>query len=236
MVMPVPGHSIATDYGKKNSRLWPTCGYHTGIDLPAPVGTKVVAARPGITVHVNYGSAFGSHQLAVKCSDGSLDFYAHMSARVGHGVHVNAGDKVGEVGGEGHVTGPHLHFERHKTANGWRCSNIANPHASVDWQPQGTAGAAPQRHGGHYLQGGKVYASKMHLGQMDSDSVKNVQIALRNHDPRITLPVTGNYLDTTKAEVEKFQRARGWRGAQADGIVGPSTAGALELVWIDDTD
>jgi peptidoglycan hydrolase-like protein with peptidoglycan-binding domain len=97
-------------------------------------------------------------------------------------------------------------------------------------------GSDAHRHGGRYLQDGKVYASKMHYGQMDSDSVKNVQIALRNHDPRITLPVTGNYLDMTKAEVEKFQKARGWRGAQADGIVGPSTAAALELVWIDDTD
>ena len=141
MVVPVPSSSITTPYGRRGP-YW-SCnedangnGIHTGADFAASSGTKVVAARPGTLVHCNHGSAFGSHQVEVRCDDGTRDFYAHMRQRRGEGP-IGAGEKVGEVGSEGNVTGPHLHFERHATSTGgWSCAVVRDPHPSIAWEEE----------------------------------------------------------------------------------------------------
>ena len=104
MVNPVPGFSVGTAFHARGPH-WKTCdvehgeGLHTGVDIPAPVGTQVVAARKGVTAHVDYGTeSFGPNQLTVQCSDGTEDFYAHMSSRIGAGIQVDAGDQIGAVG------------------------------------------------------------------------------------------------------------------------------------------
>ena len=95
----------------------------------------MVAARPGTVRHVNHGSAFGAHQIEVVAADGSADFYAHMRQRAAPGATVGAGGKVGEVGAEGNVTGPHLHFERHAPGHsGWSCSIHRDPMPSHNWE------------------------------------------------------------------------------------------------------
>ena len=135
---PVPGHDVDTPYGRRGP--WWSCdqnshgeGIHTGADYAAPAGARVVAARPGNLVHDHYGSAFGSHQVAVLAGDGTRDFYAHLRTRVPPG-RVQAGDKVGEVGSEGNATGPHLHFERHATETaGWSCEIVRDPRPSIEW-------------------------------------------------------------------------------------------------------
>jgi murein DD-endopeptidase MepM/ murein hydrolase activator NlpD len=139
---PVPDHpGVDTPYGRRGP-YW-SCdrdshgnGIHTGADFQAPVGAKVVAARPGKVVHSSHGSAFGSHQVDVVCDDGTRDFYAHMRSWAPEGK-VQAGDKVGEVGTEGNTTGPHLHFERHATTTGgWSCSVVRDPQPSIDWEEE----------------------------------------------------------------------------------------------------
>jgi murein DD-endopeptidase MepM/ murein hydrolase activator NlpD len=139
---PVPDSPfVDTPYGRRGP-YW-SCdrdshgdGIHTGADFGAPTGTRVVAARPGQLVHCDHGSAFGSHQVEIRCEDGTRDFYAHMRTRAKEG-HVQAGDKVGEVGAEGNVTGPHLHFERHATTTGgWSCGVVRDPQPSIDWEDQ----------------------------------------------------------------------------------------------------
>ena len=84
MVTPVPDYpDVDTPYGRRGP-YW-SCdedshgnGTHTGADFGAPVGANVVAARPGRLVWTNHGSAFGNHQVEVRCNDGTRDFYAHM--------------------------------------------------------------------------------------------------------------------------------------------------------------
>lgn len=137
---PVPDHpGVDTPYGRRGKH-W-SCsrdangnGIHTGVDYAAPTGATVVAARPGTLVHCNYGSAFGRYQVAIRCADGTRDFYAHMRTRRAAGP-VRAGEKIGEVGTEGNTTGPHLHFERHATTTGgWSCAVVRNPQPSIDWE------------------------------------------------------------------------------------------------------
>lgn len=201
MVNPVPGHEVGTPFGKRGP-LW-SCdeingeGKHTGVDFPAPTGTKVVAARAGVTAHVNFGGAFGTRQLVVRCDDGTEDFYAHMSARVGAGKAVQAGDKVGEVGESGNTSGPHLHFERHSPQGPpWSCGIIVNPSSSLR---EGAAALPGQR--------AQIRLSKLRFGVMDAGAVRRLQRALNRHrdadDP--VLPVSGNYLDLTDVAVRMCQ-------------------------------
>ncbi len=144
MVTPVPDHpTVDTPYGRRGP-YW-SCdrnaagdGIHTGADYAAPAGATVVAARPGNLVHCHHGSAFGSHQVEVRCEDGTRDFYAHMRKRIPAG-NVDAGQRIGEVGAEGNATGPHLHFERHATTTGgWSCSVVRDPAPSIEWEDEMT--------------------------------------------------------------------------------------------------
>jgi hypothetical protein len=173
-MIPVPGASIGTPYGKRGP-YW-SCspdaaghGKHTGVDYPAAAGSAVVAARAGTVHHCHHGDAFGAHQIEITPGDGTRDFYAHMSRRVGNGVKVSAGEWVGDVGSEGNATGPHLHFERHTVASGgWSCAIITDPKPSID-------------HGGDWRASGDVYVSKLHKGQQDSDSVARLRYRLEHH-------------------------------------------------------
>jgi hypothetical protein len=213
-VWPVTGKPITTPYGRRG-KSW-SCnanssgGIHTGADIAAPAGTPVLAMRPGKVRHVNFGSSFGTKQVAITGPDGTVDFYAHMRSRVSAGTKVDAGDKIGEVGSEGNATGPHLHLERHANTGGWSCSNHRDPAASLA-----------------YVGPGEVYLSKLRYGQRDSDSVARLQDALNRHPLTggRTLPVTGNYLDQTDAEVRLCQQQHGYGNDPAGAsYVGPRQA------------
>jgi murein DD-endopeptidase MepM/ murein hydrolase activator NlpD len=98
---------------------------HTGVDIPVPTSTPVLAAASGRVVWAGYGLYYGENKpddpygLAVTIRH---DFgyqgqrlytvYAHMERiLVVTGQIVQAGEKIGLVGTTGLTTGPHLHFE-----------------------------------------------------------------------------------------------------------------------------
>jgi hypothetical protein len=111
----------------------------------------------------------------------------------------------------------------------------------IDWCPSGAlpvqqAAVASQGGGavaGGYRQDRKVYKSKMHLQQADSDSVWNLQLALGAHDCAVAGGPTGFYGNQTRDACAKFQTAQGWTGSGADGIAGPLTVARLGLVWVE---
>ena len=79
-----------------------------------------------------------------------------------------------------------------------------------------------------------VYLSKLHYGQMDSDSVRELQRKLNAHSlappGNITLPVTGNYLDLTSQVVVADQRQHGFgNDPLKSSFVGPKQAAHLGL-------
>ncbi len=99
---------------------------HTGIDLPAPRGTDVLAAAPGTVVWAGmglyteapsdpedpYGKAVAIRHDFGYQNQPLYSIYAHMDdIDVVVGQWVDTGDVVGEVGSTGMTTGPHLHFE-----------------------------------------------------------------------------------------------------------------------------
>jgi len=105
----------------------------------------------------------------------------------------------------------------------------------IDWTPSGKLNLAPVPLPPTYAyrQGKKVYRSKMRLGQMNSDSVWNVTLALRAKYARTEIPID-DYTADVEHDVAVFQRSKGWTGTNADGIVGPGTCKALGLIWVAD--
>ena len=90
---------------------------HGGVDLPAPHGTNILAAKGGTVVLSTYGSSYGNH-VAISHADGSRTMYCHMSARlVSVGDTVVQGQVIGRGGSTGNSTGNHLHFELWTTSN-----------------------------------------------------------------------------------------------------------------------
>lgn len=114
---PVPGYTrISSNYG------WRTCPFHgrefhSGIDIPASYGTKVVAAASGTVVYSGYLGSYGN-AVIISHGGGLYTLYGHNSSLVvGSGSKVSKGQKIACVGSTGSSTGNHLHFEVRKGGN-----------------------------------------------------------------------------------------------------------------------
>lgn len=98
---------------------------HSGVDIPAPMRTPVLAAGPGKVTWAGYGLYNGYYDTADPYGLAVLirhDFgyegeklytvYAHLDRiDVVKGQNVANGEVIGLSGQTGKVTGPHLHFE-----------------------------------------------------------------------------------------------------------------------------
>ena len=108
---PLSGYThVASSFGY---RICPFHGreLHRGVDITAPGGTPIMAARSGVVLVSTYGSSYGNY-VTIAHSDGTRSLYAHMSSRaISAGSTVSRGQVIGYVGSTGSATGNHLHFE-----------------------------------------------------------------------------------------------------------------------------
>ena len=117
---PTPGcYNVLSPFGEDR-------GYsHQGIDIGAPMGATVVAAKGGTVITSNNscshnygksgscgcGGGFGNY-IIIDHGGGYSTTYGHLtSANVSTGQSVSAGQAIGTVGSTGWSTGAHLHFE-----------------------------------------------------------------------------------------------------------------------------
>jgi peptidoglycan hydrolase-like protein with peptidoglycan-binding domain len=85
---------------------------HTGIDFPAPSGTRVEAAGAGTTTFAGWNSGGYGNLVIVRHRLGFETWYAHLlNVTSSPGENVSGGTRIGHVGSTGRSTGPHLHFE-----------------------------------------------------------------------------------------------------------------------------
>lgn len=101
------------------------------VDLAMPEGTPVLAARPGMVMHVEadfFGSGLDparygqrANHVRVLHDDGTMALYAHLALErvfVRPGARVALGDQLGLSGNTGLSTGPHLHFAVQRNVGG----------------------------------------------------------------------------------------------------------------------
>ena len=110
---PLPGsyNTLSSLYGPRKHPVTGRANNHTGIDLPAPAGTNIYAAKSGVVTTSTYNRSYGNY-VVISHSDGTSTLYAHMSKRNATvGKTVKQGAVIGYVGTTGSSTGNHLHFE-----------------------------------------------------------------------------------------------------------------------------
>lgn len=98
--------------GLLTSRFGPRNGtFHDGIDISAPEGTPVYAARGGRVIYSDQIPGYGNIVI-VEHGDGLSTVYAHNERNeVSQGDSVRQGEELSRVGRTGRTTGPNLHFE-----------------------------------------------------------------------------------------------------------------------------
>lgn len=102
---------ITSRFGYRTSPFTGSRQLHKGLDVAAPIGTKIISPADGKVVFAQRDGAYG---LSVKIDHGNgiITRYAHMSKfNVKRGDRIKRGDLIGLVGNTGRSTGAHLHYE-----------------------------------------------------------------------------------------------------------------------------
>lgn len=84
---------------------------HNGVDFAASSGTPLYSTADGVVVHAGWSAGYG-RLVKIQHEFGIETRYAHLSKlRVKVGQRVSRGDRIGDMGASGRVTGVHLHYE-----------------------------------------------------------------------------------------------------------------------------
>jgi murein DD-endopeptidase MepM/ murein hydrolase activator NlpD len=109
-IFPVRG-LLGNGYGWRRDPFTGIRDFHKGLDIIAPLGTKVVAPADGIVTRVGRAGGFGKSVL-LSHGQGIVTRYGHLQAtQVKVGQRVKRGESIATVGSTGRSTGAHLHYE-----------------------------------------------------------------------------------------------------------------------------
>lgn len=115
------GGRLTSFFGGRVHPIFRQWGFHNGLDIAAPYGTTVGAARGGVVIASGWMGGYGK-AVIIQHDEGFKTLYGHLSS-----IHVRAGQRVktgqflGRVGSTGWSTGPHLHFTL------WQYNKLINP-------------------------------------------------------------------------------------------------------------
>ena len=104
-MMPLDSYTVTSEFGLRGSE------FHRGIDLAAPSGTPIKAAKSGKVIVADTHYSWGNY-VVIEHEDGTTMLYAHQEKYIVNvGQQVGQGSLIGFVGSTGNSTGPHLHLE-----------------------------------------------------------------------------------------------------------------------------
>ena len=108
-IRPTQG-KFSNSFGRKRFFNGKERAPHSGLDIPAPVGQKVVAPADGIVVQTG-DYFFNGKTVFIDHGQGLISMFCHLSKiEVKKGQHIYQGELLGLVGKTGRVTGSHLHW------------------------------------------------------------------------------------------------------------------------------
>ncbi|OWY12619.1 peptidase M23 [Thioclava sp. F34-6] len=104
--MPVKAHfRFSSPFGWRWGRM------HEGVDMAAPIGTKVYAPADGVVIAAEHERGYGNI-IKIRHDFGITTRYGHLNKfHVKVGQKVSQGEWIADMGNTGHSTGPHLHYE-----------------------------------------------------------------------------------------------------------------------------
>lgn len=107
---PLGSFTITSPFGGRQDPTGTAGDFHDGLDMAAPGGTPIMAARGGKVVESSFHPSAGNHVI-IQHDNGYYTYYMHMrEPGVAAGKTVSAGEVIGMVGTTGNSTGDHLHF------------------------------------------------------------------------------------------------------------------------------
>ncbi len=105
------GFRFTSGYGYRRDPKTGGRRMHAGVDFAGPVGTPLYATADGVVVHSGWLAGYG-RLVKIQHEFGIETRYGHMSRiNVRVGQRVSRGERIGDMGASGRVTGPHLHYE-----------------------------------------------------------------------------------------------------------------------------
>ncbi|MBR4291453.1 MAG: peptidoglycan DD-metalloendopeptidase family protein [Oscillospiraceae bacterium] len=110
-IKPLKSYTLTSAFGMRLHPIKKKWLMHEGVDMSAPQGTPIYAAKAGKVTRTAYQEGGAGYYVSINHGDGFASIYMHMTHYiVSPGTYVNAGQVIGYVGSTGGSTGPHLHF------------------------------------------------------------------------------------------------------------------------------
>jgi murein DD-endopeptidase MepM/ murein hydrolase activator NlpD len=109
---PAADYYLSSRFGRRRDPVDRTrWGNHPGLDLAAWPGTAIMATAPGTVIYSGWYGPYGN-MIEIDHGNGFHTRYGHMrKLNVKKNEDVNLGQKIGEMGSTGRVTGTHVHYE-----------------------------------------------------------------------------------------------------------------------------
>ena len=109
---------IASGFGTRIDPVYKVPKFHAGLDFTAPVGTPIYATADGVVTDAGYNSGGYGNRVVISHGFGYETVYGHMyRVKARAGQKVKRGEVIGYVGSTGKSTGPHCHYEVHRSDN-----------------------------------------------------------------------------------------------------------------------
>lgn len=109
-ISPVASYTLTSAFGMRTHPITGEYKMHNGIDMAAPEGTPIYAAKGGQVSIATYSDTAGFY-VQIDHGDGYRSVYMHMTQyKVSAGQYVAQGQLIGYVGNTGLSKGNHLHF------------------------------------------------------------------------------------------------------------------------------